>query len=63
MAQSAQEMSEIPRLQFYLINDIHYRDSRYELDIPTYAGANNRTGWLLQALRDPSAVCAEHLSS
>lgn len=49
-------MNDHPRLQFHLINDIHYRDARYELGIPTYAGANNRAGWLLQALRDPGSL-------
>lgn len=56
MPQGEGSMSESPNLQFYQINDIHYRDSRYELDIPTYPGANNRAGWLLKALRNPETL-------
>jgi 3',5'-cyclic AMP phosphodiesterase CpdA len=47
------EMSEVPILRFYQINDLHYRDARHEFEIPTYTGANVRAGWLLHALRDP----------
>ncbi|MEZ5278484.1 MAG: metallophosphoesterase [Opitutaceae bacterium] len=49
-------MTAEPRLQFIQINDIHYRDCRHELDVPTYAGANVRAGWLLEALRKPGLL-------
>lgn len=49
-------MDAEPLLQFLQINDLHYRDFRHELDVPTYAGANRRVGWLLEALRKPGTL-------
>ncbi len=45
-----------PRLQFFQINDLHYRDFRHELDTGTYRDANTRAGWLLKALGKPGIL-------
>ncbi len=49
-------MSVEPRLQFFQINDLHFRDFRHELDTRTFRDANIRTGWLLEALRKPGVL-------
>jgi predicted MPP superfamily phosphohydrolase len=49
-------MSDQPRLRFLQINDLHFRDFRHEREGFTFNGANNRAGWLLEALQKPGRL-------